>query len=154
MKRWVPLLGVVLAILIATPWLWDALSLAITQSKFLRIVADTSAVVTAIEAFRAANGQYPRSFDVTRLRRLLEPTYIREAPLDGMSYYSDGESYAIVVQPFGGTGAVRLPCLEIRNGVIVAWPEWTRPHHLRALQQELGEAKQKGDLITPSRSAE
>ena len=87
-----------------------------------RSLADAQSLITAVESYRRANGQYPHGFEPSALERAIEPDYIRTAPMDGVTYYSDGVNYTLIVRPQMGTGAASLAPLEICNGKVVSWP--------------------------------
>lgn len=109
------------------------------SSKEWRGVSDGIQLAHLIEAYRADHGTYPRGFDREALVSALVPNYARYPPAPNLSYYSDGENYAIILRQWtpvdyrGPTSRRAWGPVEIRNGEFISWPgvvpeERVRPH--------------------------
>jgi len=124
MKRWIIVSSVVsILCTLGLVWFVSGLLEAIDSGKLKRYLADAAMLVEAIEQYRHDNGRYPLGFEAADLEEAIVPEYIRIAPMDGVGYCSDGDSYVLIVRPFVVDGGPsRLAPIEIHNGIVVSWP--------------------------------
>ena len=121
MKRWVITSAILIVAAIGCYWAVTSLLSAIDKGQLKRPLADLRSLVTAIESYRIDHSVYPRGFTASTLHTL-EPRYIRNAPLRGVSYFSDGINYAFVLRPYTDGGPSAVAPVVVNNGRVVSWP--------------------------------
>lgn len=129
----VAIIGLIAAI--AIPNLLNALD----RGKQKRTMGDIRAVASALEAYTIDNSHYPSASDISTVRGLLEPQYIRHMPLtDGWSHTllanSATAGYTVASEGKDGAGGATACsgtpiCTNLNdsivfiNGQFVQWPE-------------------------------
>ena len=89
----VAIIGIIAAI--AIPNLLNA----IDRGKQKRTMADIRSIGTAVEAYSVDTNIYPTAADISALRTVIEPIYIKKLPL------TDGWNTGMIFQPSSTAGA-------------------------------------------------
>jgi len=127
----VAIIGIIAAI--AIPNLLNA----IDRGKQKRTMADLRSLGTAVESYSIDNNQYPVAADMTALKGVVSPVYIRTAPLnDGWgkafavssvageyTLCSGGKDGGNCTGDGGGASGSFNDSITFANGQFVQWPE-------------------------------
>jgi hypothetical protein len=147
---------VALGLLVTGVFMFRSLGDAIESGKEKRAVSHTFSIAMHLEAYRADHGAYPKGFDVEALRAALEPAYSRLMPSGSLSYYSDGDNYAIISRssaPAGYRGPTyrgSWGVTEIRNGEFIIWPGLLSEESIQRMESQLRRAHEElGTCATP-----
>jgi hypothetical protein len=108
------------------------------KAKNMRFIVDATMIVTALEQYKTQHGVYPAAMEARGLEAALVPAILRSLPRWGLSYFSDGTTYTLLIRPAGdGPHAVdALGLIEIRDGRWVSWPDWLTEDELKRYLHE------------------